>query len=108
MSWQTAARIPASLFEQRALRLAAADRLADLARLVRVVDARLGPVGAEVDDLQAERDELLEQPLAQLDPAMVEGDRDSHRTVTLPPWKGLSSGASWDSSCESTPSAPRP
>jgi hypothetical protein len=31
-----------------------------------------------------ERRHLLQQPLAQPDAAVVEGDRDSHRTVTLP------------------------
>jgi hypothetical protein len=31
-----------------------------------------------------ERHQVLQQLLSQLDAAVVEGDRDSHRTVTLP------------------------
>src|SRR6201999_1913138 len=93
--------------EQRAPRLTGANRLADLSSLVGVVDPRRRLVGAEVDRLVPERSQLLQQRLAQPDAAMVEGDRDSHRTVTLPPWKGLSSGVSWDSSCGSTRSARR-
>ena len=100
MSWQIAARIPATLLaateaptpepqtSNAALGVAAPDRLGDLARLVRVVDPRLRLVGAEVDRLVPERRQLLQQPFAQLDAAVVEGDGDSHRTVTLPRMEG--------------------
>src|ERR1044072_8124398 len=98
---------PGAADEQRALGLAGADRVPDLPGLVRAVDPRLGAVGAEVDRLVPKSGELLQHPLAQLDAAMVERDRDTHRTVTLPRWKGLSSGVSWDSSCAWTRSAPR-
>ena len=74
--------------EERALGVAAPDRLGDLARLVRIVDPRLRLVGAQIDRLVPERRQLLQQPLAQLDAAMVEGNRDSHRTVTLPRMEG--------------------
>ena len=101
VSWQMAARMPCELAggdggadaraadQDRALGAARADRVADLARLVRVVDARLGRVGAEVERLVAEADDLLEDPLAQLHAAVVEGERDLHALVTL-----LSSGSS--------------
>src|SRR3954452_8088813 len=74
--------------EQRSLGLAAADRLGDLTRLVGVVDPRLRLVGAQIDRLVPERPQLLQQPLAQVDAAVVEGDGDSHRTVTLPRMEG--------------------
>ncbi len=55
---------------------AALDRLADLARLVRVVDADGVAVGAEVDHVVA--GERLEDRLAEVDAAMVERDGDPH------------------------------
>jgi hypothetical protein len=70
--------------EHGALGLSAANRRRDLTRLVRIVDPRLGLVGAEIDHVMTERRQFLQQSLAQLDAAVVEGDRDSHRTVTLP------------------------
>src|SRR5918994_5888551 len=51
--------------------VAALDRLAELTRLVRVVDPFGVRVGAEGD----------QHPLAQLPPAVVECDRDVHRTL---------------------------
>src|SRR5918992_4698687 len=56
----------------------AANRVADLLGLVRIVDHRLRPVGAEVDGLVPAADELLHDPLAELHPAVVEGDGDFH------------------------------
>ena len=67
--------------EDPALGVAALDRLAELARLVRVVDPLGVRVGAEVDDLVAERCDLLEHALAQLHASMVECDRDLHRSL---------------------------
>ena len=55
---------------------AVADRVADLARLVGVVDAHRVRVGAEIDDVV--RLERLQNRLAQMDAAVVEGDRDLH------------------------------
>ena len=66
--------------EDAALGPALLDRLADLARLVRVVDAHGVGVGAEVDHLVP--GERLEHGFAQVDAAVVERDRDLHRTST--------------------------
>ena len=52
------------------------DRLADLARLVRVVDPHRVGVGAEVDHVVPV--ERLEDRLAQVHAAVVERDRDLH------------------------------
>ena len=52
------------------------DRLAELARLVGVVDPHRVGVGAEVDHLV--RDERLEDRVAQMHAAVVERDRDVH------------------------------
>src|SRR6266550_1109313 len=84
------------------------DRAADLPRLVRIVDPRLRRISPEVDRLVPGAHDLLEHALAELDTAMVEGDRDPHRAVTLPGWKAPNSGVSSASSCGSTPSARRP
>src|SRR5262245_9608561 len=84
---------------------AAPDRGADLAGLVRVVDLGLRRVGPEVDGLVPGAHDLLEHALPQLHAAMVEGDRDPHRAVTLPAWKGRNCGVSSVSSCASTPFA---
>ena len=120
MSWQIAARMPASLLaateaptpdpQTRTPRSAPAglNRLAELARLVRIVDTRLGLEHAEVDGLVAGRFDLLQHAAAQLDAAMVEGDGYPHRGVTLPAWKARNSGASSASSCASTRSARPP
>src|SRR5688500_2566770 len=70
--------------EHGALRSTRPDRIADLLRLVRVVDPRLGRVGSQVHRLVAELVDDREHALAQLDPTMVEGDRDSHGAVTVP------------------------
>src|SRR5262245_14192408 len=94
--------------EDSAVRVAASDRLADLAGLVRIVDSRLWLIGPEVDRLVPGAHDLLEHALPQLHAAMVEGDRDPHRGVTLPAWKARNSGVSSASSCESTPSVRRP
>src|SRR5688572_13148601 len=68
--------------EDAALGLAALDLLADLARLVRVVDTDVGAVGAEVDHLVAL--ERLRDGVAQVDATVVEGDGDPHGP-SLPP-----------------------
>ena len=94
--------------EHAALGVAGEDRLADLARLVRVVDADGVGVRPEVDDVVAESRELLEHTLPQLDAAVVERDRHPHTGATLPTWTTFSSGASSDSSSASTPCAARP
>src|SRR5512132_170534 len=86
-----------------ALSIAASDRVGDLPRLVGIVDHRLGLVGSEVDRLVPGAHDLLEHALAQLHAAMVEGDRDPHRAVTLPAWKARNCGVSSVSSCASTP-----
>jgi hypothetical protein len=65
--------------EDRALSVAAADRLAHLARLVRVVDPRLGRVGAEIDRVVSQLLELGQHALPQLHAAVVEGNRDLHQ-----------------------------
>ena len=62
--------------EDPALGLAALDLLADLARLVGVVDANVGAVGAEIDHVVA-RESLLDR-VAEVDAAVVEGDGDLH------------------------------
>src|SRR4051794_13325309 len=64
--------------EDAALRGTRPDRLAELSRLVRVIDPRLGSIGTEIDRLVTGAHDLLEHTLAELDAAMVEGDRDSH------------------------------
>src|SRR5438552_4864868 len=64
--------------EHGSLRIARRHGLADLARLVRVVDADRVRVGAEVDDLVV--GERLEHGGAQLDAAMVESHGHSHET----------------------------
>src|SRR5262245_7080669 len=91
--------------EDGALGDAASDRLADFAGLVWIVDSGLRLVGPEVDRLVSGAHDLLEHALPQLHAAMVEGDRDPHRAVTLPGWKAPNSGVSSASSCGSTPSA---
>src|SRR6478735_7417701 len=80
--------------EDAALSAAGLDRLAELARLVRIVDTRLGLEHAEVDGLVAGRFDLFQHAAAQLDAAMVEGDGYPHRGVTLPAWKARNSGVS--------------
>ena len=73
------------------------DRLADLARLVRVVDPDLGGVGAEVDHLVAR--ERLEDRLAQGDAAVVESDGDLHARPPPPePASTAPSGPKLDTS----------
>src|SRR4051794_31896780 len=64
--------------EDAALGIAAQDRLADLPRLVRVVDPRRVGVGAEVDGVAAGVGERREHLLAQVDAAVVERGRDPH------------------------------
>ena len=90
VSWQTAARIPRILFaateaptpepQTRTPRSAppAWRTLAELARLVGVVDARRRGVRAEVEHLVPERGQLGEQPLAELHASVIERDDDLH------------------------------
>src|SRR3954451_12118465 len=66
-------------YEHGPLGVAAPDRLADLARLVGIVDPRLRAVGAEIDALVAQCCELREDAFPQLHSAVVEGDRDLHQ-----------------------------
>src|SRR5262245_10025795 len=89
--------------EDSKLGVTVSDRGADLAGLVRIVDVRLRRIGPEVDRLVPGAHDLLEHALSQLHAAMVEGDRDPHRAVTLPAWKGRNCGVSSVSSCASTP-----
>src|SRR6187431_2671265 len=56
--------------------VAALDPLPDLGRLVRVVDADVGAVGAEVDHVVAL--ERLRDGVAKVDTTVVEGDGDPH------------------------------
>src|SRR5579884_691584 len=65
--------------EDAALGVARADRLADLARLVRVVDAHARIVRAEVEDFV--RVEGLHHRLAQRHPAVVERDGDARHAT---------------------------
>src|SRR5205085_225256 len=65
--------------EHRTLRIARLDGLADLPCLVGIVDSWLGLVRAEIDGLVAESGEVGEDALAQLDAAVVEGNRDLHQ-----------------------------
>ena len=67
--------------EHRALCVAALNRLADLARLVGIVDANRIGVRAEVDHLVIRQD--FEHRVTQVDAAVVERHRDLHRTSTL-------------------------
>src|SRR5439155_4112337 len=69
--------------QHAALGGAGEDRLADVARLVGVVDSRLGRIGAEIDDLVPEASNGLEDPLPQLHSPMVKSDGDAHSS-TLP------------------------
>src|SRR5215207_3461879 len=66
--------------EDAALRASVLNRLAELARLVRIVDPLRVRVGAEVDGLVAPLLELVEDALAQLHAAVVERDGDPHAT----------------------------
>ena len=73
------ARADAGAADQHAaLGVAGEDRLADLARLVRIVDSHGVGVRPEVDDVVTERRELLEHALPQLDAAVVERDGHPH------------------------------
>src|SRR5262245_39875590 len=74
--------------EDTAISAPVLDRLADLGRLVGVVDLRLRRVRSEVDHLVSQSLDFLEHARAQLDPAVVERDRNSHREVTLPGMDG--------------------
>src|SRR5205823_1292200 len=69
-----------SAHEHASLRAAGEDRLADLASLVGIVDPHGVGVGAEVDDLVAVRAQRLEDCIAKMDSAMIEGDGDVHDT----------------------------
>ncbi len=64
--------------EDAALRATVCNRIAELACLVRVVDARLGTVGAEIDDVVPERSQLVEDARAEHDSAVIECDGDVH------------------------------
>src|SRR3954464_12148262 len=65
--------------EDPALRLASLDRLADLARLVGVVHAPLVVMRSQVDHLMV--DKRVDNGVTQVDAAMVERDRDLHRSA---------------------------
>ena len=96
----TAAPTPEPQTRTRALGVAALDRLADLARLVGVVDPHRVGVGAEVDHVVP--GERLEHRVAQVDAAVVERDRDLHRTSTraiLPSSNVKRSGSIRPSAC---------
>src|SRR5215210_8219344 len=71
---------PRAADEDAAFGVPADHRVAELARLVRVVDPLCIRVRTEVDGLVPERVQLLQHPLAQLDAAMVERDGDPHAT----------------------------
>src|SRR3954451_2229832 len=58
------------------------DRLAHLARLVRIVDPDRIRIGAEIDRLVAERGERFEHGVTEMDAAMVEG----HPGFPSPPY----------------------
>src|SRR5438309_11357420 len=64
--------------ENAALRASILQRVPDLASLVRVVDPHGVRVGAEVDDLVALVAQQLEDGIAQVHSAVVEGDGDLH------------------------------
>src|SRR5262249_35174309 len=64
------------------------DRLADLARLVGVVDPHLVGFDPEVQGVVPERVQLGEHGVPQAHAAVVERDCNPHRTVTLPPMDG--------------------
>src|SRR5918996_1179833 len=79
-------------------------------------------LGAEAEHVQVvvlhavvQRGELVQHPLAQLDAAMVECDRDPHPSLRYgkppgrsPRWTSGRSGASWGSSCGWMPCARAP
>src|SRR5436190_13592539 len=74
--------------EDAALGVTLTDRLADLARLVGVVDPDLVGLDPEVQDVVPERVELGENRVAQPHAAVIERDCNPHRTVTLPLMEG--------------------
>ncbi len=64
--------------EDAAFRPSAGDRRAELGGLVGVVDPDRVGVGAEVDDRVFVQLQRLENPVAEVDAAMVEGNGDVH------------------------------
>jgi len=68
--------------EDAALRAAVEQRLADLARLVGVVDPHRVRVRAEVDDLVPAAAQRLEHHVAQVHSAVIECHRDVHQLAT--------------------------
>jgi len=75
--------MPASGAHSRALGAAGADRVADLLRLVRIVDSHLRCIRPEIHDLVLFGRQDLQERFAQLDTPMIEGNGNPH-TCTLP------------------------
>src|SRR5262245_35855901 len=71
--------------EDAALRVSPEDGLADLPRLVGIVDAGRRGVGAEIQRVVTERGQLGEQPLTELHAPVVERDGDLHGAKVTPP-----------------------
>jgi len=69
--------------EDAAVGLARTDRLADLLRLVGVVDPHRRIVGAEIDRVVSQRRDRRDDRASQLRAPVVERDGDAH-TSTLP------------------------
>ena len=69
--------------EHRPIGGAVVQRLADLARFVRIVQPHGVGVGAEVDDVVAVHSENLEDDLPKVDAAMVERHGDSHQPTRV-------------------------
>jgi hypothetical protein len=67
--------------ENAAVGVAVEDGLADVPRLVRVVDPRVDGLDPEDDDLVAEIGDRLQDARPKLDAAVVEGDRDPPGTT---------------------------
>src|SRR5207302_8896630 len=64
--------------EDAALGVPRLNRLADVTRLVGIVDRLRVRIRSEVDELVAQTGDLVEDRLAQLPAPVIEGDRDLH------------------------------
>jgi transketolase len=71
--------------EHPSVRLARKHGFAELLREIGVIDARLGSVDTQVQRLVADLTDSLDDRGPELDPPMIESDRDTHRAGTLPP-----------------------